>query len=730
MTNEDNALLRVSATKPRVAELIAEYQRCSPYTAGFNRLSENERIRFARWDHQSLDGRKHSTSEKAAEPWEGAADTQVFLSDDVCNENVAICTVAFWRSVVRAIGVEASDMEAGANATKALEWFMGAKLYRELVAEVELSAQYMQTYGACVLAPTWQREVAMSLKRVRFDELLEIAQQAEPGSPLAELPAMILDPDLEEEAVRVVQAVATEIVRTGFADALGAEPSELLDNYQVSTTRCRKFVRGLRNEQLGEIPLPYFCKNQPNIAALKPHEDVFFPPYAADVQKSRVFRKEWVSEYELRRRGALEGWDADWIEQAVLQKGKMSNWAATEGQPGEPAATVFSWADSTLTQHDMIEVLYCYQWQLDEDNIPTLYYTVFHAAITEDPNRAGRELCAIHAPLDYEHKQMPFVVGLRERWNRSLTSSRGMPQVLNSRQIELKAQRDALRDLTSLAVVPPVLVPMGGGLNVKYVFGPAAQNPVLGGRKPEFMEVPNRGAVVAFELWDRVEREVDNAAGRMSEGVPLPRVQVKQQMLVNNFLLMWTAAFQQLFGLVAQFMPKGEFLRVTGAEKPLPNGTEIASQHDFILSFDVRELDLEHILKEFKAISESVLPLDSAGVIDRARLVKVMVRAINPSLAKELIVEKEGASQQMFRKVQNDLLLMSAGNEPEYGMDAEPTAPMQLQFAEQIIAANPKYQQALETDADFNERVKKYTQNLQFNIDQQQNKMVGRVGVK
>ena len=90
----------------------------------------------------------------------------------------------------------------------------------------------------------------------------------------------------------------------------------------------------------------------------------------------------------------------------------------------------------------------------------------------------------------------------------------------------------------------------------------------------------------------------------------------------------------------------------------------------------------------------------------------------------------QAGQAQVWEKVQRNFLLMFAGNPPELGQDDNPTAPMELQMAQQIMGHNKKYQEAMARDLDFAEKVKTYVESLQFNVQQQQNKQVGRVGVK
>lgn len=739
--NDEQAKLVVATKEPNVKELIAAYKRCDPTSDGWNRLRDNDVIRYNVWDNKCADGKKHDRPTEPAFPFDGASDCEIFLADSVIMEHVAVCVVAFWRAVVRALSPQgqSDNVAQAAYATALLDWLVHTKLFKELIREVELSAQYIQHYGWCALHITWERDIAMQMHEVSFQRIAEIASLAPPGSPARAFPELILDPAQEDVAVQIAREHLTMLVQIGFDSVLGNEKDrhELLKNYTVSEKRVRQLIRDLREKQVAQIPLPYFCKNQPSIVALKPWEDVFVPSYMTDVQLTPyIFVRDRIPPYELRKNQTVDGWDKDWCDEAMKKAGTQSSWTWNTWQTSS-GDTQFQWLAPDATQHDLIEIIYGYNRQIDDDGIPLINHTVMHAALDTHPKDTEKPFYAKNESLNYAHKQMPFVIGTRERPARNVTSSRGIPQLLRTRQQEIKVHRDALRDLTSIAVLPPVNV-YDNGLGVQYRFGPAIQNTVTMGREPKFMEVPDRGAVVAFDLIKVIRQEVAEEQGLLRPDVEPVAAQLLQQTMVTSFLTMWAEAFQQMFQLAEQFMSPDEYMEITGAEQPLPkDAMQISRQRDFVLSFDVREADMEHVMKQFEAITQGVLPLDTEGTIDRAKLVENMVRAINPSLAKDVVIGREGASKKMFKAVQNDILLMFAGNEPDYLMDGDPTAQSRLQFLDQIVQGNTKYIQALGSpqlglptkDPDFAQKMEKYRQSLQFNIQQQQNKTVGRIGV-
>jgi hypothetical protein len=64
-------------------------------------------------------------------------------------------------------------------------------------------------------------------------------------------------------------------------------------------------------------------------------------------------------------------------------------------------------------------------------------------------------------------------------------------------------------------------------------------------------------------------------------------------------------------------------------------------------------------------------------------------------------------------------------------VEMDPTAQTKLEYTQQILQANPKYQEELQQDKEgvFAQLLEKYVMNLQMSLKQEENKQVGRIGV-
>jgi len=621
-------------------------------------------------------------------PWDGASDTRIPLADEVVNGLVDVCSTAFWRSMLRVAPTNVRNLDTAVTAHSLMDWVMNQKLYTDMTREVELLSQYLWTYGWAGCHVSWQQEIGQKEQYVTVEQLMQIAAQSPQGSVLADLPNLLANPDATDQLAELLMAAFPNLKKR----------------------KALECVKDLREEGECEIYVPTLVKNSPSVAALAPYDELAFPPETTDIQSARVvFRRCYMTEIEVMQHVETDEWDEEWAKQAIATRGRFSNFS-------DYTYTIGLTNNAVLDRENLIEVVYAYQKALDEDGVPGVYCTVFCPQVG---NAWGKfEL------IDYEHGQYPFIVWRSEVIHRKIVESRGVPEICATWQNEIKAQRDSIFDYTSLNTIPPIQVPKTRGGNLRL--GPAVQIPVLRPGEISFMQPPAREPSVAFNLIAAIETQVDRYFGRPTEKVPPALTQMRQQRLVNNWLHGWTEAFRQVLSLTLQYTGPEEVARITGSNVPLSTNVQ---EFDVSLKFDVRELQTDLVTEKLKALSSLVLPLDSVGVVDRTKLVGLALRAIDPTLANELIMQTGPASQKMFDETNDELGLMSLGNPPKL-RENDPTAQARLNFAQQILQANPKYQQQAQADPLFQANLQKYVENLQFSVQQQQNAVTGRLGVQ
>ena len=677
--------------EPNVPALTEELRRSATDYGVFARVENAENVRYCRWPGQTDDGKKNNDANrnKPAFPWDGASDTRIPLADEVINGLVDLCSTSFWRSMLRVSPTNISQLDQAVTAHNLMDWTVNSRMYNDLTREVELLSQYLWTYGWAGVHVTWQQEMGQKEQYLTMDQIMALAAQSPEGSILADLPNLIANPEADDQSAELL---------------LAAFPN-------LGKRRALKATRDLRTEGECDFPVPTMVSNKPMVAALAPYDELVFPPETTDIQSARVvFRRYYMTEAQLLNKVETEEWDAEWAQEAIKTMGRFSDYSAYT------YAAVGLAENSILDRENLIEVVYAYQKSIDSDGIPGVFYTVFSPQVGDK--------WGYFDLLDYTHGQYPFVIWRSELIHRQITESRGVPEVCSTWQHEVKAQRDSIFDYTSLATLPPIEVPKTRGGNLKI--GPAIQIPVLRRGEIGFLAPPAREPGVAFQLIAAIEAQTDRYFGRPTEKVPPVITQMRQQRLINNWLHGWTEAFRQVLSLTLQYVGPAEIQRITASSTPLPQDVQ---DFDVMLKFDVREMSTDLVTEKLKAISTLVLPLDTAGVIDRAKLISVALRAIDPNLASELVMQQGPAAQKMFNETNDEIALMSLGNPPQL-RENDPTAPMRLQFSQQVLQSNPKYQAQLQQDPLFQANLQKYIENLQFSVQQQQNAITGRLGVQ
>lgn len=709
----DDALLEARDTPP-LQTLQADYRKCGRPADGFDRYRDADNIRFCKWANQHRDGKKHDLPDRPAFPFAGASDNRPMTADGVINILKDVCTGAFWRALTRP---KAADDEAGQFAVTLADHLINEELYGQLASEVELSAQYIQHYGWTVVHPCWEQRISIKRQTVTIEDLAALAAQmaSDPANPpAAAVIAAILDPAQEEQALQYLRFLYDIYAQQTLAGELEAEIPP------VSDKALKRALRDLQVNRRAVVPVPYLCVNRPAVYALRPYEEVLVNEDVTDLQDAPVvFQREWVPKAKLRERELTEGYAKAWVDEAEKLAGRE-----TQSATATVRGSIQSGTEITAPE-GMVEVVHATYRAIDEDGVPIIYCTTFHPEIT---GNAQQPLYAKHEVIDYPHGEYPYVPGTREKWCRSLTSSRGVPEVIATWQNEEKALRDGIIDHTSIGVLPPVNV-YKTPWDTKYRFGPAVQNLVMPGKEPQFMQVPTQGVPIALEAERRIERRTATYFGVPHAEVAPEIVQVRQAGMVQRFLLMWSQAIQQLVTLCQRYMSDRDFARITGAQEGwLEKNRDRMGALSVELHFDVRELNEELTLKRIEAVNKGILPTDAQGVIPRAKWVQLQLRAVNPTWAKELVMPVAEASDQLYTMVREDVAQMFLGNAPKL-VENDPTAAGKLQFAAQIVQANPNYMAAIQSGGRFAELMKSYTENLAFSVTQERNKQIGRVGV-
>jgi hypothetical protein len=680
--------------------------------AGFyaDRANRGYDVRNCRWNGQSSDGRKHGEDlGRDAFPWEGASDARIRTADEIVNDEVRMMLTSFRRAGFQAVGIGTEDLEAGMRVSQLLRWQTQVAMRDQVRRELELAAQWREQYGSSVTCVQWEQQLRRVPRAFSMDDLaatvaapmLPMAESEEQAAQILEEARMaVLDPLQEENMVGVLMTVFPLAKR---GEALRA-------------------LRVLRNGEMAELDEAEIFDGGPRWTALQTFVDVFFPVNTWDIQRARwVAHRELVSETDLRGRVLTEDYDEAWVEEAISKKGSslvlgsLGGWAQgilsqRSGRPGILDGT----ADDAK---DMVEVYHFYYKVTTDKGVPQVRKCVIHPGVQDREGWSG--------PLPYDHGLYPYVVHQREYLARCILESRGVAELADTWQQEIKAQRDSRVDRTSLTTLPPVLVPPSRGAR-RLQFGPGAQWPKRRGEEIEWMRIPPFDGA-SIEIEKATERSVDRYFGRISETNPPDRSVLYMQHLVDGWLGEMEQIGAMTLQLDQQYMPDEMAIRVMG--RPIRmSRQEIQGKFDLQLVFDVRNLNGDMLKEKLQMINTLVLPLDQFGILDKAKMVQLTLGAVDPIMADLVLQSTEAASEQQVDDEQNVLAKMVAGMETR--MDPAPgmNYGLRLQTLQQSIQANPELQQMIEARPVLRQMVEARLQFLSFQAQQQQNAQIGRMG--
>lgn len=674
--------------REKITEIIGDIDQADADGASYiQRKLRNFNTRYCIWPGQTEDGRKHAGAYgKKIFPWDGAADTKIFLSEQIIRERVIALVNAFFKARIQVQPVESMDIDKRNAAETVLKWLMFQHCLDDLRREVRLAAEIRETYGLAVMAIDWEQQTRVEVKSFSMEDAMAMLQESQDPN-LQALLEVVLDPEQEELASQLMGEVIP---------ALG------------STTKVRQF----REKGIVEWDEPYIFSSKPVVRALEAWEDIIFPIQTDSIQRaSFVARRELLNEVELRERANLEGWDKEWVEKAVKHKGEMKRIHLNVHR-----------SDQFLYEQlrDLIEIWHVYRKELDErTGAVKVTRTVISYSITDK--------AAVHDIMPYHHGLYPFVELPRERNTRPLLESRGIPEIVQTAQEEIKVQRDFRVDRASISILPPLKTPAARG-KFDLVLGPAMQIPERRPGEISWMQPPafDQGSI---EVEAATRADIDRYFGRMTEAVNPNMAMLHMQELVDSWLIDMKLVSVQIMALAQQYMTPEEVARITGNAQLAFNASpqDIRGRFDITAEFDARLLDNEALGAKLEYLAKILVPMDSFGVIDRAGLVKYMFQAVDPNLAGMLVQDIGKATQAEIEDEQTAFAKIAAGTEPplkEGGQNAQ----VRLQTLQQIIQSNPAVQQRYQQDEIFKKMIDARAQAFQFQLQQQQNAVIGRVG--
>ena len=631
------------------------------------------------WAGKSRDQRKHGAD---AFPWEGASDMESHVIDERISRLVALLMSSLNRANVTAFPVEVGDIARSKMVSGFLKWMISSGYINRFEKEMELGCNYLLERGILITHVGWQREDRKFLQEL---DLIQIAQ---------------MSPN-----------IAKAIENGDDDDVLISLLEQSFDG--VTQKRCKQALKDLRKKGKAKLPVVKRMVNAPEVKTLAPDFDFFLPPYVTDPQKAPYcFWRNFYTPQELEQKVITDGWDADFVAEMIDNYRGVDVLDIEKQQEGRRSNLI---QDYGYEAEELIELIYGYQRLIDpEDGSEGIYYTVFHKQFSGNESAPA---FAIHELLN-GYEDYPIVVTKYSEDSKRLYDTMTAPDLLRGIQNQVKIERDSRIDRNSLATLPPILHPVG---QAPTDYGPARMIPYRRKGDLDFGPTPPLPSG-SIEIETTLQAQADRLMG-LDES---PISGLKKQYLVNKFLKHSAEVIKLAYKCYQRFGPDSIFFRVTGSPDPQTFGKGDPNEDfDVTISYDVLNTDPETQEKKLAQI-QALTALDRNGRINVDNLLTVIANSVDPVLADQILQPIETAQEQVVKQVTDDLSKIFAGIEM-------PARPNGGQIAMQVIqqyTSQPDVTARLQQDEAFRARIEKYAGQYTFQMQQQQNAQIGRIGTE
>ena len=656
----------------------------------------NYQTRYALWNGQSADGKKHGREGAVIEPtpWDGASDLRVYLVDNIINKKVAMMCMAVRRANLVAMPVEGNDMKRAGVVSNFMRWLIHTQI-PGLDCEEELLANYLNEKGIAVTGQFWEIKQEKTLKQIRVADFQAMV-------PAMDIMALLKGGEEDDRIKSVFEEV-----------------------YGCTRAKAAKMLTELKDTGETTVVMVGPERGHPVVRAFNLDNDLFIPPYTTEIETCPgIYRVQYFSAEQLRGFGNTDGWDKVWVEKAIETcKGKILTISPSEYQ--QPMARSFVYTQQRFS--DLIGVVYAYQRLSDEEGIPGIYLTIFNPYLAPSKDAAGDNPGYAKFGLYGDSGgKYPFVLHRREFLSRKIHDSRGIPEPGKPWQDQIKAHQDSRIDAASLRIIPTLFYPIG---RPPAKIGPGARVPERRPGEYHFGDGPPVDPVTD-DSEDRLLASFREYNGLMSKDSDQMLSPLENQFETDKYLSGWSKAYRQVFNLYKRFGDERVYFRVIGLQQVDPTLFEKGpddEQFDFYLTFDVQSQDFKRMTEKITAMVQAA-QMDRDGTVSWAKILQIVMTSIDPNWAEQILQPASVGSQKIIEDTQNDLAKLSAG----VNVNLRPNTPPQIamQALQNWIQGAPDVQQKLQSDKPFSDRIQAYAKQIQFTQQQQQNAVTGRLGAQ
>ena len=685
--------IEIATKEPQLDEIVEELDQAQTDANWFyRRMEQARRWWYSQWPGQTIDGQKHKQFQTDCFPWEGASDSRLRIVATLISDQVSVRKFAFFQSKIQARSVRPLLHAGESNkSTKLLQWTIYNHMWPQVLREVPLVYNWWQGYGVGFMGIEWEQQRRLDYQQISLPILAEIMSAMGAGEDaMLWLMDAIRDENQEDELTILVQQLSPILTKPD----------------------ARNIVKDLRELGTAEVPIAYPYINKPRWTALRPCVDVLFPSETSDLQEARFFTRmdDWVSETELKDRITTEGYDKEFVNEAIKHKGQpglaSQPWPQRDGAPPR-------------SYRDLIQIYHHY-YKASHNGTPCLYETIFNPVVKG--RTSGKVLCAKHGPAPYDHGQYPAIEFCRRTEDRRILGSMGIAEEAYTDELDIKRQQDGLSDRTSLVHRPPMIVPYSRVKDIKNTPIPGAVLGVSRPREVDWMPLPPTDATPVAVI-QMVQQRLDRRYGLFGGDIDPELKQVRRLEAGQDTNALMSLVLEQTWQLIQQYEAPQEVAEVVGPlARPFPvSRDEIQGKHDVSATTDMRMLDAEYAQQKLALIGQA-MAFKQEGV-----LFNMAVEAIDPDAA-DALEQSQVSPQAQEQERQDELNAIAqamSGIEPPLPMYGNYQLRLQVLQQATLGSSNPLMAQRLATAPDsqqilqnraqfFMRQMQQYTQNPQI----------------
>ncbi len=683
MDSNDNTLETTGIKVPDLQKIIDEVQDAQTDGSRYGlAMAQTRAWWLCEWPGQSVDGRMWADNcgKKSNQifPWDGCSDSRLRIVSTIIQEHVTLALSAFWSAKKQAKSIRplVEGREVGVT-QKMLDWRIDVQMKRELLRELPMALNWRFGGGLSFIKVEWEQQRELTYVPITLDMIGEIST----ALGLGDVMDMLLDPDktYDTEMVKVMQTLSPVL----------------------PTDEARTVLNQLRATGQSELPVASLRVNKPKWTAKRPIFDVLFPSETCDIQQTRfTCERELVSEVELTDRIVTDGYDPDFVTEALEHKGTFASWWMNRPD-------MYTGSDRNL-----VELNHFLSWRL-HNNTPCLYRTVFNESVASD------KLYAVHRKFEYDHQQIPLIALRRGSVWKPLLSSIGIAAEAYTDELDIKRQQDGLNDRTELIHQPPMIVPTLRAQATANNYGPRA---VMTATRPEGVVWPplppmDQTPVIVMQMvMQRLDRRYPITGGEVDPEIKA----LNRQRITQETNAEFELALEQTLQLMQQYETDEDIQRVAGGQPWNYSAKDIQGQYTVSAAVDINMIDIERAGMKLDMLAK-MLPFRESGTVFNA-----MAQIIDPDLADALNADQ--ASPVAMEKEKTDeynaigqILAGMEARKPQNAMNQ-----LRLQTIQEIMQ-DPATMQRVQQDQVAQKRLENRIKFFQNQIQQYQNNpQIGR----